>query len=410
MVATPSEASSHYRVAIVTTSFPRWPGDFAGHFVARLAEALTARGHAVEVIAPHAEGLALAELWPAPAGDPIRVTRFRYASDANERVAYGDGIPTNVRSDRRAALALPGFVRALRKAAAQAAARSDVVHAQWAPTAALATSSALTAPMVVTLHGSDVKLAEKGGIWRMLLTRGLRRPPTEAVIAVSEELACRLRGMLPAELLPRLTVVHTGVERSLLDRPGPERSTDAPLTIAFVGRLLETKGVLDLSEAFAALPTDTRLVVAGDGPAREAMAATLAEGGVSGDRVEWLGAVERERALEVMADADLVAIPSWAEGAGLVAVEASALGTCVLATRTGIMPELLADEQLVEPRDVEGLTDSLVRLAADAGERERLAAAARQRVADSLTWDVLAAKVEGVYDEVVAARPGGDAS
>jgi glycosyltransferase involved in cell wall biosynthesis len=396
------------RVAIVTTSFPRYPGDFAGHFVARLAEALSARGNGVEVIAPHAAGLATEESWATPGGDPVRVTRFRYAPDRFERVAYGDGIPTNVRRDWRAAVALPAFVRALRKAAAEASQRSDVVHAQWAPTAALATSSGLAVPMVVTLHGSDVKLAEKGVVWRSMLERGLRSPPTAAVIAVSAELAGRLREMLPPGLLPRLTVVPTGVERSLLDRPRPAREPeDTALTVAFVGRLLKTKGVLELVEAFATLPTEATLVVAGDGPEREAAAVRLVELGVAPERVIWLGAVERERALDVMAAADLVVIPSWAEGAGLVAVEASALGTCVVASRTGIMAEVLSNEQLVAPRDVPALAEALGRLATDPARRARLAAAARQRVSNGLTWDVLAAEVEDVYREVLS---GGDAS
>jgi glycosyltransferase involved in cell wall biosynthesis len=395
------------RVAIVTTSFPRHPGDFAGHFVARLAEALSTRGHSVEVVAPHAAGLATEESWATPGGDPVRVTRFRYAPDRFERVAYGDGIPTNVRRDWRAAVALPAFMRALRKAAAAASQRSDIVHAQWAPTAALATSPGLVVPMVVTLHGSDVKLAEKGGIWKSLLERGLRRPPTQAVIAVSDELAERLRRMLPVALLPRLTVVRTGVERSLLDRPRPVRKTDAPLAVAFVGRLLKTKGVFELAEAFATLPPSAMLVIAGDGPEREAAAARLAASGVATDRVTWLGAVERDLALDVMAAADIVAIPSWAEGAGLVAVEASALGTCVVASRTGIMPEVLSDEQLVPPRDAAALAEALARLGADPAQRARLAADARRRVAVSLTWDVLAAEVEAVYREVLT---GGDAS
>lgn len=102
-----------------------------------------------------------------------------------------------------------------------------------------------------------------------------------------------------------------------------------------------------------------------------------------------------------MAEADIVAVPSHAEGAGLVALEASALGTCVVATRTGVMPALLDDAQLMEPRDADSLTASLRRLAADSGERGRLAAAARERVAAEYTWDLLAARVESVYRQAI---------
>jgi glycosyltransferase involved in cell wall biosynthesis len=293
----------------------------------------------------------------------------------------------------------------LQRAAARASRDSNIVHAQWAPTAAFAKSRALNAPVVVTLHGSDVALSERGGIWRRLLERGLR-PPTAAVIAVSNELADRLRGSLPADLLPRLSVVHSGIERSLLERARDPRDPAMPVSVAFVGRLLESKGVLDLAEAFAAVSSPARLVVVGDGPARDAMQRILATRGVTPDRVSFLGALDRERALEAMAQADLVVAPSHAEGAGLVAVEASALGTCVLGTRTGIMPEVLDDDQLVGVGDRSALTGALVRLAADEGARQRLAAAARSRVAASFTWDVLAERVERVYREVLGAREG----
>jgi glycosyltransferase involved in cell wall biosynthesis len=388
------------RVAMLTTSFPRYPGDFAGHFVAELAEALSARGHTVEVVAPHAPGLDAAESWEVPGAAPIQVTRFRYAPDTLERVAYGDGIPSNVKRDPRALAALPAFGRALKRVAAEASRRSDVVHAHWAPTAALAASDAMVAPVVVTLHGSDVALAERGGLWRRLLERGLARP-TVAVIAVSDDLAARLRASLPDTKLPPLTVIPTGVESALLERARPDREPDEPVTIAYVGRLLESKGVLDLADAMASLAPDLRLVVAGDGPAREAMAASLARRGIADDCVSWLGALPHDEALDVMAKADIVVVPSHAEGAGLVALEASALGTCVIATRTGIMPAVLDNEQLVEPRDPASLGAALLHLSTDRDERRRLAAAARDRVAAQYTWDVLVAHVESVYREAI---------
>ena len=391
-------AGAGLRVAIVTTSFPRSPDDFAGHFVARLAEALAERGHTVEVVAPHARGLSTEERWAVP-GAPelsVRVTRFRYAPEAAERVAYGDGIPSNLRRDPLAVLALPGFAWALRRAAVRASRSADVLHAQWAPTAAIVTSRALASPMVVTLHGSDVRLAARGGLWKRILRRGLE-PPTVAVIAVSHEMVQQLRTTLPASALLSLSTIATGVERSLLERPVHQRVNGAPVMVAFIGRLLETKGVFDLARAFATLPPRTRLVVAGEGPAREAMTSLLAALDVKPDRTEFLGVVDRETALDVMARADIVAVPSHAEGAGLVALEASALGTCVVGTRTGIMPDVLSGPQLVDPLDVEGLAAHLAALVEDARGRVRLGGQAKARVAASFTWDVLAERVEAVY-------------
>ena len=385
-------------VAIVTTSFPRSADDFAGHFVARLAEALCLRGHSVEVVAPHAIGLALREQWVVPGAErqSVWVTRFRYAPEALELVAYGDGIPSNLRRNPLALLALPNFMLALRKAAVRASEDADVVHAQWAPTAAIIDSDKLAAPMVVTLHGSDVALAARGGLWQRVLRRGLQ-PPTVAVIAVSHEMAQQLSNIVPTPALLSLSVISTGIEHSLLDRPVPRRAKRAAVSVAFVGRLLEAKGVFDLARAFATLPKRARLVVAGDGPQRRAFAALLAELGVTADRVELMGPVDRETALGVMARADIVAVPSHKEGAGLVALEASAMGKCVVGSRTGIMPDVLGVEQLFDPLDVDGLAARLRALAGDAHKREVLGQEAKARVAAAFTWDVLAEQVEVVY-------------
>ena len=386
------------RVAIVTTSFPRDADDFAGHFVARLAEALCLRGHTVEVVAPHARGLAEREQWHVPGAtrQAVWVTRFRYAPESLEQVAYGDGIPSNLRRHPFALLALPSFVFALRRAAERASADADVVHAQWAPTAAIIDTDRLAAPLVVTLHGSDVALAARGGMWQRILRRGLE-PPTVAVIAVSHEMVQQLCQIVPTSALLSLSVISTGIEPALLDRPVPDRVKHAPVTVAYVGRILEAKGVFDLARAFAKLPKRDRLVVAGDGPARGAFASLLSELGVTAGRVEFLGPVDRETALDVMARADIVAVPSHKEGAGLVALEASAMGKCVVGSRTGVMPEVLDVEQLFDPMDVDGLTSHLTSLAKDARKRTRLGREARARVAAAFTWDVLAEQVEVVY-------------
>jgi hypothetical protein len=68
-----------------------------------------------------------------------------------------------------------------RRVTAEAARSHDVIHVQWAQTAALAASSKVDAPVVVTLHGSDVGLAERGGMWRRLLLRGLLLAPLGVV-------------------------------------------------------------------------------------------------------------------------------------------------------------------------------------------------------------------------------------
>jgi glycosyltransferase involved in cell wall biosynthesis len=378
-------------VGIVTTSYPRFRGDHAGSFVASLASSLVAAGVGVEVWAPHAAGLAAEELL-----DGVLVRRFRYAPPQLERVAYGDGVAMNVRHDRAALAALPSFMRALRHAGAEAQAVSDVVHVNWAPVAAAMPRSSV--PLVLTVHGSDVQLALRGRVWRDALRAAMRR--ATRVIAVSSELGETL-GSIAGEMLPPLDVVPTGVERELLDRERVTRHARGPLRLAYVGRLLASKGVFDLADAFRLLDRDATLTVAGDGPA----AGPLAWRFLTADcerRVRFLGGVPRPEALDVLADADLVIVPSHAEGCGVVAVEASALGTPVVASRVGIHPDILSEVALFEPGDVVGLAARIELLADDPALRRTLADEAEARVAAGMTWDVLAGRVIEVYEKALA--------
>src|SRR5215207_9768126 len=71
------------RLLTVTHNYPRFAGDPAGAFVARVAQGAAAQGHEVQLVAPHAPGTPTAE---QVAG--VRVRRFRYGPEALERVAY----------------------------------------------------------------------------------------------------------------------------------------------------------------------------------------------------------------------------------------------------------------------------------------------------------------------------------
>jgi glycosyltransferase involved in cell wall biosynthesis len=382
-------------VLIVTTTYPRFPGDFMGHFVASLAREVAREGHFVTVLAPHGPDLEDCE-----EADGVSVRRFRYWFDPMERVAYGDGIPTNVRHDWRAALALPAFWIRLRRKVGEYAKGADVVHVQWGPTAALAGSTLAGKPIVLTLHGSDTTLARKGGIWRRLLVAGLER--ASRLITVSQEQV----DFLAREGLWKghVDVLPSGVPVELTERPRPQRADDAPFTYLFAGRLLETKGVGELMEAFV-LAADrvpgAVLQFAGAGPEEGALRERAASAGLT-DRVRFLGALPHAEALDAIAAADVFVLPSHGEGSPLSVTEALALGTPVIGTRVGAIPDLLGEDGLlVDAGDVNGLADAMVRLAQDGPLRDALVARGRAHVRERYTWPVIAAETVRVYREAL---------
>ena len=141
----------------------------------------------------------------------------------------------------------------------------------------------------------------------------------------------------------------------------------------FAGRLTQAKAVHVLRQAIEVVP-DVSLFAAGDGQER---------GELYGPRVHALGALPRERVLELLAAADVVALSSARESFPHVLVEALAVGTPVIATAVGGVPEIVADGVnglLVPPNDPEALAVAISRLLSDVDFRSKLAAEAVESV------------------------------
>ena len=150
----------------------------------------------------------------------------------------------------------------------------------------------------------------------------------------------------------RIDVVHPGVDLTTFtpgDRNAARASLGVPLdekVVAFIGRIQPLKAPDVLMRAAALLP-GVRVLVVG-GPSGSGMAepdSLIRLVGALGiaDRVTFLPPQSREKLAEVYRAADLVAVPSYSESFGLVAVEAQACGTPVVAAAVGGLPVAVAD-------------------------------------------------------------------
>ena len=334
------------KIAVLTTSYPRHPGDPAGHFVGEAVERLRARGVEVDVVSP---------------------LRFRHYG-----IAYGHGVVGNLaRAPWRAAF-LPLMLAGFRRAARRAAAEADVVHAHWLPAGAIALS--LGKPYVVQVWGTDLELARRvPWLARPILRRA------RAVIAASTWLADAARALGATDV----RVIPSGVD--LPEEVGDEVE---PPHVLYAGRLSPEKGVLELVEAANGLP----VVIAGDGPLRDRVPGAL--GFVPHDE---LGALYEQAAV--------VAVPSRREGFGVVAMEAMAYARPVVASATGGLLDLVADGEtglLVPPGDASALRAALERLLADRELRRRLGAAGRERARERFSWDAVVVATLAAYEEALA--------
>jgi glycosyltransferase involved in cell wall biosynthesis len=165
-------------------------------------------------------------------------------------------------------------------------------------------------------------------------------------------------------------------------------------TLAFAGRLTAQKS-LDLGIE-AARRAGVSLLIAGDGPDRAALEAL--------GHARFLGPLPRQGVLELFRAADASLLSSSWENFPHTVVEALAVGTPVIATRTGGVAEVVRDGEnglLVEPGDVAALAVAIDRFFADGELAERLSANAAQSVAE-----YAAERVYGGLEEILLAAGG----
>ena len=304
------------KLLVLTTSYPRGPGDPAGSFVAATVEAARSRGVEVEVVSP--------------------------ASFRHYGLAYGHGIVGNLRARPWLALFVPMFLWSFRRAARRV--ECDLVHAHWL--AAGAVAATLGKPFVVQVWGTDVELARRAP-WA---TRWIMRRARTA-IGASEFLAGEAR---------RLGAREVRIVPAPVSIPETVGEPDEPPHVLFAGRLSPEKGIEEFLEATEGLPR----VIVGSGPVSVP---------------ETVGAVPPSEIGRYYERAAVVCVPSRREGFGMVAREAMAYGRPVVATAVGGLVDAVDDDVTGLVAACDGLRAAIERLLADPELRRRLSASAREK-------------------------------
>ena len=199
-------------------------------------------------------------------------------------------------------------------------------------------------------------------------------------------------------------VVPLGVDTRLFHpRPAPR----VPGSIVAVASAdSPVKGIPTLLRAFAKLATerDVSLTVVGK-PAPGGPTEKLIGELSLGDRVRFVTGISDDQLAELVARTELAVVPSLYEGFSLPAVEHMASGTPLVASRTGALPEVVGDAALlVSPGDPEELAAALRRLQDSPAERERLSAAALDRVQQRFAWPAVAKATVAEYRRAIHRR------
>jgi glycosyltransferase involved in cell wall biosynthesis len=361
-----------------------WPPDVGGpaSHAPELAAFLRSHGHKVEVVTTADE---------APAPQPYRVDWVSRRKPVGVRHA---------------------MVAARIKARAR---HADVVYATSMIGRAALGAAAARRPLVIKLttdeayersqrrglfHGDMDAFQRDGGDLRL---RALRRSRDAALRRAT-------RVVSPSAYL-RDMAVSWGVppERALvIPNPAPDLPSlparedaraaldiDGPM-LAFAGRIGRQKA-LEVGLAAVAQVAGISLLVAGDGPERKEMERRAGELRLAG-RARFLGPLPRDKVLELFRAADATLLSSAWENFPHTVVESLAVGTPVIATSVGGVPEVVKDGEnglLVPPGDPKALAAAIHRFYGEAGLRERLADAAAPSVAGYRREEILA-RIEAV--------------
>jgi glycosyltransferase involved in cell wall biosynthesis len=281
----------------------------------------------------------------------------------------------------------------------------DLVHVHFGYAANDVVGVTRDRPYVLSLHGHDVTglLAGDPGRYRRVAAA------VDAVIVPSRFL--RDAAAAAGFAADRVHVIPSGVDTAFFT---PVEPPAGPPVVAFVGRLVEKKGIDTLLAAWPSIVAgvpEAELHVVGDGPLRQRVEDAVTDrGDVRYDAPD--ARRPREQVRDLLRRAAVVVTPSHVGADGdsesllLVNLEAAACGRPVVSSRHGGIPEYVEDGitgVLVEPADATTFAAAVVALLRDPPRAAALGAAARNRVGQ---WDVggCTARVDDLYDELLRPR------
>jgi glycosyltransferase involved in cell wall biosynthesis len=406
-----------HSIVMVATSYPRFQGDTVGTFMEPIAHGIAARGHAVHMVLPWHPRVQR----PAREGG-VHFHFFRYAPHPALNVfGYAGGLREDVALRGSAWLAAPlallsGWRLARRVAREHGA---TIMHGHWVvPGGVMASYAAGDLPLVISLHGSDVYVAERNPL--------IGRIASQVFFHASRVTACsadlRDRAVALGARAERSEVIPYGVDTRRF-APSPEARASVRQAMGLsegdelvfaVGRLVRKKGfefLIDATAQLAAVRPRLVTVLAGAGDLDEELRARARDRGVA-DRVRFPGLLSHDDVAGYLAAADVVAVPSVHDDAGNVdglpnvVMEALASGTPVVATPAGGIGAVMEDRRtgrLVPERDVRALATAVGELLERPDEARALGAAARTMVQRDYGWDRVAHRFEAAYDAARAA-------
>jgi len=383
---TVTRAGSGLRIALPTGIFPPDIGGPAS-YVPRIADALVARGHTVEVVT-------LADDPRAGGTYPFPVTRIR-----------------------RGAARIPRMIKTI-SAIAATARRADLIYANGLFIEAAAAAILARKPLVMKIVGDwawERASNQRTGDRDMVDFQQRRQPLRFEMIKMLRSMVTRradriiVASRFFSGIVAGWGVSHRQLEvipNALDPLPDIPAATLPPFhghTLVVAARLIPLKKIDDLIRLLA-MRKDLRLLIVGDGPERANLEDLTAEMKVQ-DRVVFAGSVPHRKVAGFLRAADALIVNSINETFSFSVLEGFAAGVPVVASAGGSIPELISDGVnglLYPPDDLEALSRALTRLFSGSGTQASLIEGGRRTLQARFQWDPLVEQTEAVLSGVLS--------
>ncbi len=402
------------RIVHVATAWPRCSEDPITPWLVELVRRQTASGLNVGVLAPAYKG------GPADEDHGFPVHRFRYAPTRIETLTHDETVPDRLRRSPIYGLLVPPYLVAGMAASTRMGLSDppDIVHVHWPMPhalfgAAMRRASRGRTAMVCSYYSVELNWARNRlRVAEPLLRWTMKSADEVTAISTTTAAAVQEHTSRPVAIIPYGAATPDSgkpVERQALTGEGP-------VTVLFVGRLVERKGVEILIRAVADLgcrrPVRLRIIGSGewDPVIREAARATG-----TADVVSFGGQATASELIQEYEAADIFVLPAVrdskgdTEGLGVVLLEAMRFERPVVASEIGGIPDIVTHERtglLCTPGDSESLAAAIRRLVDNPEFARRLARQGRKEAAERFGWNRVLEGTATVYERAARRHAG----
>ncbi len=403
------------KILVLSSSFPRYRGDFAGNFVYELTTRLIDGDFEAIILAPHDSGVRFKENMGG-----LMIYRFPYFYPYSlQKLAYGSGISYNLKKSFWAKIQVPLFFLSELFAVIKLANKEkiEILNSHWLMPQGLVGAiykKVFKAVHVVTVHSSEITLLKKIPAGRIIAEFIVNN--TDAILSVSSHRANELLDFISPEvriaLKNKIRIIPMGVtlDEIRMGKNKEELKIEygilSKFIVLFVGRLVEVKGCEYLIRSFRRVLDkfdNIQLIIVGTGSLETRLKNMVQELDL-GTYIRFEGFVEHNKIGDYYSLSDIIIFPSivdssgFEEGLPVVLLEALTAGKPVVATRTKGGMEVIEDNYngiLIEPQNHEQITDAIIMILNNHQLREKLSKNAMES-SKKYDWE----NISNQYDQV----------